>query len=115
MKRKNSLLIILFFSASLLSSLVALEISNELKTRLKTDNGYLRQDRKSNLLAYIMIHYVDIKREVNSDDKLNSQHVNDVVFLMSIYKNNSLEQSYHFIEKNLEKSNSPIDFYNKIK
>lgn len=100
---------------SLFTNLIASDIVENIEIRLKSNNGYLEKNSKSNLLAYIMIYYNDMKREVAISPKENKYHLTKLSMLLSEYKNYSIEYSYALLESCLLHSSSPIELFNSVK
>lgn len=62
-----------------------------------------------------MIYYNNLKREVQNVNIDNNNHINELAILLASFKNYSSDKSYNLIVRNLQESDSPVIFYNKIK
>ena len=77
---------------------------------LEYNTGYLTQNLKSDVLAYIMIHYNDLKLE-SSILEVNSESINELSYLVSKYKNISLSEAKFITFQYINSSKNPVSLF----
>ncbi len=107
LKRKNKLF---FLFILLIVPYLTANNKYSFAVGLEYDNGYLSKNVKSDILAYIMIHFTDLKLEVSTLD-VRDNSIKELSYLVSKYHNISVYSARLITFEYVNISKNPVSLF----